>query len=225
LVARDGRLSDDLTAIPTPPVNGNDAPAPSSVPAALAIQVESVIHDPYAAPTTTSPLLAKLDEHRLVILGAAVALAVLLITGITIHSLRKRTLTATTYEVVSSLAEQEYRNGNYDTAIVLLQDVARTAKSSPAPNVLLGNAYFKKGDLEQAENQFRTALQKEPGAPRALMNLGLTLYRQQRLDEARAYYEKALALYGKTHPRLRERAQVSLTLIADASMQSPSREP
>ena len=58
----------------------------------------------------------------------------------------------------------------------------------------LGVAYGEAGDLALAEATFRKVLKRKPGFVDALVNLGKSLEKQERLDEASRHYERALAI-------------------------------
>lgn len=67
-------------------------------------------------------------------------------------------------------------------------------------NIMLGNAYTDAKQLPKAEASFRNALEKAPPTTspvlisRAHFNLGNTLFRLERLDEARAEYRQSIKL-------------------------------
>ena len=58
----------------------------------------------------------------------------------------------------------------------------------------LGVAYGESGDLQRAESSFRKALKRNPVFLDALINLGKSLEKQERIAEAIPLYERALGL-------------------------------
>jgi Tfp pilus assembly protein PilF len=56
----------------------------------------------------------------------------------------------------------------------------------------LGSIFLARGELADAEHEFRMALQGAPDFPPALANLGIVMRRQQRYDEAQAWLTKAV---------------------------------
>ncbi len=61
--------------------------------------------------------------------------------------------------------------------------------------------------LEEAEHAFRQAIERDPREARYIYNLGLTLQRERRSDEAATYFRKTLELnpeFGAARDRLRE---------------------
>ena len=57
--------------------------------------------------------------------------------------------------------------------------------------VARGNRYFKEGDFDKAEQSYRKALSKK-SLPAAQYNLGNTLYKKNKVDDAIASYEQAV---------------------------------
>ena len=55
----------------------------------------------------------------------------------------------------------------------------------------LGIAYYRSGQLTEAEKSFRDAMAENPGDSESIQMLGLTLYRLNRRSEALGYLEKA----------------------------------
>lgn len=56
----------------------------------------------------------------------------------------------------------------------------------------LGNAHFDFGEYLEAVSAYERVLELEPGTPKALTNLGLSLRQLDRLEEALAAYQEAL---------------------------------
>ena len=83
-----------------------------------------------------------------------------------------------------NLAAEYLRQGNYETALVKLNQALK-AKSdfAPAYNVR-GLLYQRLGDPDEAERNFKRAIKLEPDDSSALNNYGLFLCNQGRTDEA-----------------------------------------
>jgi len=74
----------------------------------------------------------------------------------------------------------------------------------------LAVALMKLGDLPQAENQLRAALQQDPAAVMPLMNLGLCIYRQERYAAAAQPLERAVQLQPENY---RAHLLLGMTLV------------
>ncbi|HEX5046295.1 MAG TPA: tetratricopeptide repeat protein [Gammaproteobacteria bacterium] len=96
----------------------------------------------------------------------------------------------TQYDAALRLLQQE----RYAEGIALLQQVADKQPDVTAPQINLGIAYERSGDLKQAEASFTKALELNPNHPVALDELGLVYRATGRFAEARASYEKALTV-------------------------------
>ena len=68
-----------------------------------------------------------------------------------------------------------------------------------------GNQFFKKDQIDEAEQAYRKAVEVNPHSEDAHFNLGIALVRQNKLDEAIAEYREALRLmpdYAEVHNNL-----------------------
>jgi Tfp pilus assembly protein PilF len=88
----------------------------------------------------------------------------------------------------------------YDKAIELLKKIIAQTPGVTAPYINLGMAYQRMGKPEQAEAQFKIALQLVPNHPVACNQYGLLFRKTGRFDEARAIYEQALARFPDYYP-------------------------
>ena len=134
---------------------------------------------------------------------------------VTTAIIARRTLPTATLEALAGLARQQYASRNYDGAIATYQKLWDGMRGAPAVELLMGNTYFAKGDYPAAEKLFRSVLQKDPKSLTALHNLGLTLFKQNRMDEAAACYRELIQKSGSTHPGVANRARLALGLIAE----------
>jgi len=74
-------------------------------------------------------------------------------------------------------------------SIVIAQPAQKMVRS--------GNNKYNDGHFKEAEIDYRKALTKSPGSPKATFNLGNSLYKQQNYDQALSLYQK-LALTENT---------------------------
>ena len=91
---------------------------------------------------------------------------------------------------------RNYSEGDYDKALELYREALEENPDSPAIRFNLGDAQFRKEEMEDAADSFSRALQTEdPGIKsRAQYNLGNSLYRQGKLQESLSAYREALKL-------------------------------
>lgn len=69
-----------------------------------------------------------------------------------------------------------------------------TAKSNPQFDFTLGSLYFQLGDMESAARHYQTAIDKFPDFRRAQKNLGFSLLKLNKFDEAAGPLAKAIEL-------------------------------
>jgi len=75
--------------------------------------------------------------------------------------------------------------------ILFLLLITGAVIAQPAQKLVrLGNNEYKNGHFKVAEIDYRKALTKSPDSPKAIYNLGNSLYKQQNFDEAAAQYLK-----------------------------------
>lgn len=99
------------------------------------------------------------------------------------------------YQEALLLLEQ----GRSGEGIALLKTVAQTAPNLSAPQIDLGVAYHRTGDLAAAEEHLLAALDLNPEHPIAHNELGIIYRKTGRFTEARQSYEAALAIYPGYH--------------------------
>ena len=75
-------------------------------------------------------------------------------------------------EVLFKRAIDDLKNKTYDSAISLLNQIVSNDARDCAAWTELGTAYFRKGNLDDADKGYRRALQERPSYVPALVNLG-----------------------------------------------------
>lgn len=88
----------------------------------------------------------------------------------------------------------------YVQAIDLLEKVIKQSPGVTAPHINLGMAYQQVENLEEAEIQFKIALELVPDHPVACNQYGMLLRKNGRFDEARKIYEQALVRFPDYYP-------------------------
>lgn len=88
----------------------------------------------------------------------------------------------------------------YDQAIEILKNVVAHSPGVTAPYINLGIAYSRKDKIEEAEAQFKMALELVPGHPVAGNECGLLFRKKGRFEEARTMYEQVLDAYPNYYP-------------------------
>ncbi|HWE95537.1 MAG TPA: tetratricopeptide repeat-containing glycosyltransferase family protein [Tepidisphaeraceae bacterium] len=84
--------------------------------------------------------------------------------------------------------------GRYDEAVEVLRESAKLRPGHPAAHVNLANSLRKRGDAEAAVAACREALRLDPDNNEALNGLGAAFVELCRLSDARACFERAVAL-------------------------------
>jgi tetratricopeptide (TPR) repeat protein len=106
---------------------------------------------------------------------------------------------------VHMLEQKQYEQGS-----ALLLKVTQSAPDASAPQVDLGIAYSRSGDLDKAEASLKRALEINSRQPVAHNELGMVYRRKGQFAAARSSYEQALALYPGFHF-----ARLNLAILCD----------
>jgi protein O-mannosyl-transferase len=115
--------------------------------------------------------LTRRRRYRGMVLSAAGGVAVLVCWGMTRHQL-------------------EYWQ---DSETLFRHALAVTENNSVAHNGI-GNALFKKGQVNEAISQFQEAIRLKPGNAEAHNSFGAALFKQSRIDEAISQFQEAIRL-------------------------------
>jgi tetratricopeptide (TPR) repeat protein len=158
-------------------------------------------------------------RHAKTVITTAVAVPVAAALITVVSYMAKSSPPLSSLEASLGMAMQYYREGHYDKAIALYEDLTRKGGGFLKLEVQMGNAYFRRGDLQRAEFLYRAALKQPAPPPAAFLNLGLALFRQGRHSEALAFYNQYLDLFGDRWPDQAEKARTAIHLI---QQQSPS---
>ncbi len=100
------------------------------------------------------------------------------------------------FDEAVALLQQE----TYDQAIELLEKIVAKSPGITAPHINLGIAYARTDKIEQAEAQFKKAMELVPGHPVAGNECGMLFRKKGRFEEARTMYEQVLAGYPNYYP-------------------------
>ncbi len=189
-----------------------DPMPPDSTSAALAIDITPVRKDKAASPNR-SPFTCWLVKNRTAVIVTPIVLAVLALLGIVIGFMYKKTPPHADVYALSGLAQLHYQQGRHDEAIRIYRELSERLDQPASIDLLMGNTYLHMNDPVSAERHYRSALEKGLESPRAHINLGLALYQQNKLSEARDVYETFIQDFQHQYPELAERAHVSLDII------------
>lgn len=105
--------------------------------------------------------------------------------------------------------------GNLEQGIAVLETVVESAPGVSGPQIDLGIALHRKGDLEAAEQRLLQALELNPEHPVIHNELGIIYRKTGRFDAARRSYEAALTTYPGYHHARRNLGVLCDLYIAD----------
>lgn len=106
----------------------------------------------------------------------------------------------------------QIRSGNFIDGCTEAKRLSREAPRYAASYNLLGVCAVHDGDRHQAESYFRTSISFDPGFVEARINLGLTLFQQQKTAAAVVQLREALRLDPKNVTALYRLGQAEFTL-------------
>ena len=93
-----------------------------------------------------------------------------------------------------ALANLQVRSEKYDEAIQIYTELLQSEPKSADLLFKIAETYRRKGDLNQAINQFRLCSQNAPGDTNCLLQLGLLMDGTGRRDQAQPIYEQILKI-------------------------------
>jgi tetratricopeptide (TPR) repeat protein len=108
------------------------------------------------------------------------------------------------------------KDGKNEQAIKLLENVIDRSPGVTAPYIDIAEASLRIGEMEQAEQYLKTALELVPHHPVASNEYGLLLRKSGRFQEAREIYEQALASFPDYYPIRR-----NLGILCDLYLNDP----
>jgi tetratricopeptide (TPR) repeat protein len=164
----------------------------------------------------TTPSMQWMERHRSGLLAVLLALMVLPVLAIFWLAHQRVTLPASTMESIISLGRQSLAAGQSREAEFLLRDfIRRTGNPPGAAHLWLGNALFRQGRFSEAEAEYRIGLDDGQSSLQALYNLGLTLHRLGRPDEAVECFDALIEAYDEELPDVTARARAARALIRE----------
>jgi tetratricopeptide (TPR) repeat protein len=113
--------------------------------------------------------------------------------------------------VTLSLAQDQYKAGNFDKARQTVDDAAKLVPNSPAVLVLSAKIAIEQGQLERADRELATARTAAPNDAEAFYLSGVVSQRWQKQQDAFTYYQQASE---KAPTELAYLMAVSETLVA-----------
>lgn len=168
-----------------------------------------------------SPFLTWLDAHRTGVLATGLGVMFVVLVSIITGFYLKRTLTTQSAQVSMGLARRLYQEQKYEQARALLLEIVDSGRVFPGLQFQLGNAEFRRGEWEAAEQAFRAELKLDPNAFMAELNLALTLLQQRRKQEALSIYANITNRYAAADPLTARRAATALQLLNEHPLQRP----
>ncbi|MBI5197758.1 MAG: tetratricopeptide repeat protein, partial [Nitrospirae bacterium] len=143
-------------------------------------------------PTTVLPLNAILQENRGYLSGVGFAV----FAGVALHRMGRwgtRVPMALLILLVAVYSISTFqRNRVLENEMTLWSDAAAKAPRSARSHDNLGLAFFSRGDLENAEREFRETIRLNPGYYYAYYNLGVIYQSRDRLEDAIWAYRKTV---------------------------------
>jgi tetratricopeptide (TPR) repeat protein len=101
--------------------------------------------------------------------------------------------------------------GDFSASVVILKEVTKRWPEAQEGYQLLAEVYQAQGSVEEALKIYHLLVEKNPEDPRGPFTIGLILIRQERADEARLAFEKALKLDSEFVPALEQLINLDLS--------------
>jgi len=174
------------------------------------VAVEAI--EEHTGPAAASSRVRWMDRHRVAIIAVcvgAVGLAVAAVAGV----MAIRSQRAAEADSLAVLAHQHYNHKDYAAAIPIYESILESYRDRATVEFRLANAYHHQKDYARSEQHYRNVLQDRAMAAKALMNLGLTLYRQGRPQEAAGCYEEVIRRFADYQPQAVARARTALEIV------------
>ena len=169
-----------------------------------------------AARAPTSKTEQWLNRHRKGIVTTLLLSLVTAVLGLNFWSQRKKTLTPTQLYALSGLAEHNYKTGDYDESMNLL-DTLREKTAVPATKAhfayMAAKNHYAKGNFAEAEKQFQEAIDTGHTAPQALWNVAHCQYKQKKYAAAQKTFLEFSKKYKQDYPQLVTRAYLAMELV------------
>ncbi|MHB0976503.1 MAG: tetratricopeptide repeat protein [Candidatus Aquicultorales bacterium] len=87
-----------------------------------------------------------------------------------------------------------FSKGNFDPAIVKLEEAAQINPDDPKPQQLLGRAYEAKGKLDKALTAYKASLKADPKQPEVLYSIAVIYKSQGKIDDAVSELKAAVSI-------------------------------
>ena len=186
------------------------------------LAVEAV--EEHTGPVPASESVRRMDRHRVLIVSVCVGFVGLFVTivGAVMTHRSQREAEA---DALVVLAHQHYSQKNYPAAIAIYENILSTYRDRNMVELKMANAFYHEQDYANAEKHYRNIVQTSSNAPKALMNLGLTLYQQGRKQEAARCYEEVVRRFAEFYPATAQRAETALGIIRRETAVGPSAAP
>ena len=179
--------------------------------AALAMLAVEAVEE-HTGPVAASSSVRWMDRHRVLILSVCVGFVGLFVAGVA-GVMAHRSQRAAEADSLAVMAHQHYNQKNYAQAISIYEKILDSHRDRATIEFRLANACYHEQDYAGAEQHYRHIIQTSAEAPKALMNLGLLLHRQGRLEEAARCYEEVIRRFTEFYPGMSARAKTALDII------------
>lgn len=209
---------------PAAEAGADESPQRPVLGAALVL-VAAGVGDEQVATSDVSRPLRWLDRHRQAVIGAVVGALAAGVFGIAVAYFFKKSMPITYAEPIAGLARQHYVEGDYDTAVSIYEDLIEGTSGALAIEFQFANACLNKGEYAEAEKRYLHLLKQSPREPAVMMNLGLVLFKEGRLQEAGRCYITVIREFGSVRPDLAQRANVALQIISERLQHSAAVAP